>query len=70
MMERLPQRLCPPSELGNPQSTRVPTFPQRRRLRLSNWTKPLNPRKSHVLQILVQNRKKMGPNALAVFQLI
>jgi hypothetical protein len=44
----LPQRFCPPSELGNPQRTRVPTFPQRRRLRLSNWTQLLNPRKSNV----------------------
>ncbi len=48
MMERLPQRFCPPSELGNPQRTRVSTFPQRRRLRLSNWTQLLNPRKSNV----------------------
>jgi hypothetical protein len=55
MMERLPQRFCSPSELGNPQRTRVPRFPQRRRLRLSNWTQLLNPRKSNVLQILVQN---------------
>jgi len=47
-MERLPQRSCLPSELGNPQRTRVPTFPQRRRLRLLNWTKLPNPRKSHV----------------------
>ena len=48
MMERLPQRFCPPSELGNPRRTRVSTFPQRRRLRLSNWTQPPNPRKSNV----------------------
>jgi hypothetical protein len=48
MMERLPQRFCPPSELGNPQRRRVPTFPQRRRLRLSNWTQLLDPRKSIV----------------------
>src|ERR1035437_1013651 len=48
MMERLPQRFCSPSELGNPQRTRVSTFPQRRRLRLSNRTKLLNPRKSRV----------------------
>src|ERR1019366_8711748 len=49
MMERLlPQRFCPPSELGNPQKTRVSTFPQRRRLLLSNWTQLLNPRKSNV----------------------
>jgi hypothetical protein len=47
-MERLPQRFCPLSELGNPQRTRVSTFPQRRRLRLSNWTQLLNPRKSNV----------------------
>ena len=49
MMERLlPQRFCPPSELGNPQKTRVSTFPQRRRLLLLNWTQLLNPRKSNV----------------------
>src|ERR1035441_7384805 len=49
MMERLlPQRFCPPLELGNPQKTRVSTFPQRRRLLLSNWTQLLNPRKSNV----------------------
>src|ERR1035437_545306 len=49
MIERLlPQRFCPPSDLGNPQKTRVSTFPQRRRLLLSNWTQLLNPRKSNV----------------------
>jgi hypothetical protein len=31
-MERQLQRFCPLSELGNPQRTRVSTFPQRRRL--------------------------------------
>src|SRR6266567_9323265 len=47
-MERQPQWFCPPSELGNPQRTRVSTFPQRRRLRPTNRTKLLNPRKSRV----------------------
>src|SRR6266404_5719126 len=47
-MERQPQRFCPPSELGNPQRTRVSTFPQRRRLRRSNWSKLLNPRQSYI----------------------
>jgi len=57
MMERLPQRFCSPSELGNPQMTRVSTFPQRRRLRLSHWTRLLNSRKPRVFfQILVQNQ--------------
>src|ERR1700739_1368286 len=48
MMEPLPQRFCPPSELGSPQRTRVSTFPQRRRLRLSNRDKLLNPRQSYI----------------------
>ena len=47
-MERQPQRFCPPSELGNPQRTRVSTFPQRRRRRLSKWDKLLNPRQSYI----------------------
>ena len=55
MMERRPQRFCPTSELGNPQRTRVSTFPQRRRLRLSNWTQLLNRANRTFLQILVQN---------------
>jgi len=60
MMERLPQRFCPPSELGNPQRTRVSTFPQRRRLRLSNWTN-CKTRVNHMfLQILVQNPSFSG----------
>ena len=44
----LPQRFCPPSELGNPQRTRLSTFPQRRRLRLSNRDKLPNPRQSYI----------------------
>jgi hypothetical protein len=47
-MERLPQRFCLPSELGNPQRTRVPTFPQRRRLRLTNFA----PRNATVITAL------------------
>ena len=45
-MEPLPQRFCPPSELGNPQRTRVSTFPQRRRL--SEWDKLLHLRQSYI----------------------
>jgi len=56
MMEPLPQRFYPPSELGNPQRTRVSTFPQRRRLRLSNWDKLLTPANRTFIQILAQNR--------------
>ena len=48
MMEPQPQRFCQPSELGNPQRTRASTFPQRRRLRLSNWDKLLNARQSYI----------------------
>jgi hypothetical protein len=44
----LPQRFRPPSELGNPQRTRLSTFPQRRRLPLSNRDKLLNPRQSYI----------------------
>jgi hypothetical protein len=47
-MSTLPQRFCPPSELGSPQRTRVSTFPQLRRLRLSNSDKLLNPRQSYI----------------------
>jgi hypothetical protein len=60
MMEPLPQRFCPPSELGNPQRTRVSTFPQRRRLRLSNWDKLLNPRQSHIYPDSRSEPKSLG----------
>jgi hypothetical protein len=54
-MERLAQRLCLPSELGNPQRTRVPTFPQRRRLRPPNRTNCQTRANRTLFQILVQN---------------
>jgi hypothetical protein len=44
----LRQGFRPPSELGNPQRTRLSTFPQRRRLPLSNRDKLLNPRQSYI----------------------
>ena len=63
--ERLPQRFCLPSELGNPQRTRVPTFPQRRRLRLPNRTNCQTRANRTLFQILVQNRKTNLATALA-----
>lgn len=41
--------LAAPSELGNPHRTRLPTFPQQRRLRRPNLTKLPNPPKSRGL---------------------
>jgi hypothetical protein len=52
-MEPWPQRFCPPSELGNPQRTRVPTL--RRRLRLPNRTNCQTRVNLTFFQILVQN---------------
>src|SRR5260370_23677510 len=57
MMEPLPQRSFLPSELENPQRTRVPTFPQRRRLRLPNRTNCQTRANRTLFQILVQNPK-------------
>jgi hypothetical protein len=56
MMELSATTVLPPSELGNPQRTRVFTFPQRRRLRLSNWAKMQPPANRTFLQTLLQNQ--------------
>src|SRR5271169_6898068 len=60
MMEHSATTVLPPSELGNPQRTRVSTFPQRRRLRLSNWGKVPNPRQSHISTDSRAEPKKQG----------
>ena len=65
-MESLATTVLPAArELGNPQRTRVPTFPQRRRLRLLKVGQLLKPAPIVAfLQILVQNVKKILPAPL------
>src|SRR5271169_2732534 len=67
MMEHSATTVLPPSELGNPQRTRVSTFPQRRRLRLSNWGKVPNPRQSH---ISTDSRAEPFSESMAIMGLI